>query len=85
METKCQGNDENSVGETRRRNRGVHNADEHARSVTSYREENNHIGVTLRVIDVFNLNYLTCGADVASFHRGVGMIVIVIVSYTNYE
>ena len=54
METKCQGNDENSVGETRRRNRGVHNAD--ARSVTSYREENSHIGVTLRVIDVFNLN-----------------------------
>ena len=52
METKCQGNDENSVGETRRRNRGVHNADEHARSVTSYREENSHIGVTLRVIDV---------------------------------
>ena len=46
METKCQGNDENCVGETRRRNRGVHNADEHARSVNSYREENSHIGVT---------------------------------------
>ena len=43
---KDQDHDEDSVGETRPCNRGVHNADQHAESNFVSREENSHIGAT---------------------------------------
>ena len=42
MEMKCQENDEDSVGETRPCNRGVHNADEYAESNFVSRGKQSH-------------------------------------------